>query len=253
MNGDDIEAGLSLCRSAGWNQVSNDWKLFLRMSAEGCLVATDQYEKVVGTVTTISYEDHFSWIGMVLVDPSMKRQGIGTELLHKAIQILHTAKSIKLDATPAGREVYLKLQFVDEYSLTRMYHKAMPSLPSPVATAGLLDEKDFTSLINLDNNVFGANREEVLKWIWKGAPNLAYVIKDKTKISAFCFGRNGHNYTHIGPVIALDPESAKEVALTAFQSCKEKPVIIDALNHKFWIDWLKSLGFQEQRDRKSVV
>ena len=75
---------------------------------------------VMGTVTTIPYENHFAWIGMVLVDPSKRRQGIGTQLLREALQLTADQETIKLDATPAGREVYLKLGFVDEYKIIRM-------------------------------------------------------------------------------------------------------------------------------------
>lgn len=65
MKVDDIAAGLSLCRAAGWNQRLQDWELFLTMSPEGCRVALDESGKIVGTVTTVRYENHFSWVGMV--------------------------------------------------------------------------------------------------------------------------------------------------------------------------------------------
>lgn len=68
----DIAAGLALCRAAGWNQLEKDWNLFLELAPEGARVAIDEDGKVVGTVTTINYEDRFSWIGMVLVDPGKK-------------------------------------------------------------------------------------------------------------------------------------------------------------------------------------
>jgi hypothetical protein len=46
MTVDDIEAGLALCRSAGWNQLSNDWKIFLELDPDGNRVAIDS-NKVV--------------------------------------------------------------------------------------------------------------------------------------------------------------------------------------------------------------
>ena len=119
MNSTDIPAGLALCRAAGWNQLARDWELFLHLSTDGCLVATNG-DKVVGTVTTIRYQHFFSWIGMVLVDPACRRQGIGMQLLKEALHVLHKEQTIKLDATPAGREVYLKSGFIDEYPLSRM-------------------------------------------------------------------------------------------------------------------------------------
>src|SRR5436305_3142971 len=115
----DITAALALCRAAGWNQLARDWEIFLHLSPNDCRVATMD-DKVIGTVATIRYRYFFSWIGMVLVDPDYHRQGIGRQLLKEALQILHHEETIKLDATPAGREVYLKLNFVEEYRLSRM-------------------------------------------------------------------------------------------------------------------------------------
>ena len=75
MQPSDIEAGLVLCRKAGWNQVEKDWKLFLESNPEGCWVALSK-NRLVGTVATIRYQHHFSWIGMVLVHPDFRRHGI---------------------------------------------------------------------------------------------------------------------------------------------------------------------------------
>jgi ribosomal protein S18 acetylase RimI-like enzyme len=119
MDRDDIDAGLSLCRANGWNQRRRDWELFLQRSPDDCRVVTRE-GKVVGTVTTLRYQHFFSWIGMLLVDPAFHRQGIGTQLLREALEILQKEETVKLDATPAGREVYLKLNFADEYPLSRM-------------------------------------------------------------------------------------------------------------------------------------
>src|SRR5688572_26195122 len=88
MKPDDIPAGLLLCRSAGWNQLGHDWELFLQINPEGSRVALDEAGNVVGTVTTFRYQDHFTWIGMVLVNPEWKRQGIGTQLLMEALQLV---------------------------------------------------------------------------------------------------------------------------------------------------------------------
>jgi len=243
----DIHAGLALCRAAGWNQVARDWELFLLMSPDGCRVGTDENEKVVGTVTTIRYEGHFSWIGMVLVDPGRKRQGIGTQLLHEALKILHQEQSVKLDATPAGREVYLKLNFVDEYSLSRMYIKDVSPEKLPASSARAIQESDFPSLLEADREVFGADRKTVLQWIWKGAPQLAYIIEENKQISGYCFGRNGHHYIQIGPVMAQNIDHARQVVAAALYICAGRPVIIDANHDITWLQWLKSIGFTEQR------
>ena len=53
MESGDIPAGLHLCRAHGWNQLSPDLELFLRLSPDDCRVAVDE-SKIVGTVTTVS-------------------------------------------------------------------------------------------------------------------------------------------------------------------------------------------------------
>ena len=119
MRSEDIPAGLRLCRAASWNQVAADWELFLTASPDGCRVATSENGDVVGTAATIGYGDAFRWIAMVLVDPSYRRAGIGTQLLKESLALVGDTTA-RLDATPAGRGVYVPLGFREEYGLQRM-------------------------------------------------------------------------------------------------------------------------------------
>src|SRR5687768_14225773 len=191
----DVPAGLSLCRAAGWNQTIEDWDLFLKLSPKGCCVAVDDEGQVRGTVATVRYEDHFSWIGMVLVDPTHQRQGIGIQLLRESLQILSDEETVKLDATPAGRVIYVQLDFVDEYRISRMEIKGMTAELFASAQVRPMDEKDFPAVLELDKKVFGANREPVLRAIRQRGPQLAFVYGDRDAISGYCLGRTGHSFT----------------------------------------------------------
>ena len=77
MTEQDIPGGVRLNTLSGWNQTSADWKRFLTSSPQGCFVMEDE-RKVIGTAATICYQNRFAWIGMVLVDPEYRKQGIGT-------------------------------------------------------------------------------------------------------------------------------------------------------------------------------
>jgi len=247
MQQEDVEAGLSLCRMIGWNQLAKDWELFLRVSPGDCRVAVID-NKVVGTVTTIKYQKAFCWIGMVLVNPECQKQGIGKQLLKEALAILQNEETIKLDATPAGREVYLKLDFVDEYKISRM--KTIASADGLVeGIAVAVNENDLNEIAEFDKSVFGADRRFLLEWMWKGAPQYAFVIKDKGEIQGYCMGRTGFNFTDIGPIVAKDLNTAKQLASAALRNCIGKPVVIDGLKlHTEWMDWLQAIGFTEQRE-----
>ena len=242
----DIPAALALCRAAGWNQLARDWKIFLHLSPNDCRVATRE-DKVVGTVTTIRYQNFFSWIGMVLVDPHYHRQGIGMQLLKEALQILQNEETIKLDATPDGREVYLKLNFVDEYRLSRMSTTAAAQ-KLKVSDARALHKNDLVALMEFDLEIFGADRQPLLLWMLEGAPQFAFLVEEKKEILGYCLGRHGYNFTHIGPVIAKNNGIAKDLVSAAMNNCIGSPVILDALHFdQEWIEWLTSAGFTEQR------
>ena len=246
MKPEDIPAGMSLCRSAGWNQLARDWEIFLQQSPNDCRVATVD-DKVIGSVTTIRYQDSFSWIGMVLVHPSCQRQGIGIQLLNEALDILRNEEIVKLDATPAGREVYLKLDFVDEYRLSRMSTIASPGKLKPSVARPLPGNK-LSALREFDRKIFGADRQVLLEWMWKGAPQLAFYIEENNEILGYCLGRPGHNFAQIGPVIAKDAERAKDLISFALLNCIDKPVVVDVLHHnQEWNSWLKDIGFSELR------
>lgn len=245
MDAADIPVGLRLCRHAQWNQVARDWEMFLKMSPNGCRVA--QLDTVVGTVATVRYQDHFSWIAMVLVDPEFQRMGIGMHLLLESLDILKNEETIKLDASLPGRQLYLKLNFVDEYSLSRMI-RPIDQHSSGSSRAEVLHKTDFDELIKMDARVFGADRRDLLEWLFEGASHLAFVIKEFGEVRGYCFGRIGEHYVHIGPVVASRAELASELVLAALNNCIGQSVLIDIPHFDSdWMKWLESIGFEEQR------
>jgi hypothetical protein len=198
-------------------------------------------------VTTLRY-DAFAWIGMVLVNPATRRQGIGRGLLQQALEILSKEKTVKLDATPAGREVYLKLDFRDEYALTRMLLDKIVLDRLSVSPASPLQKKDIKEVLEFDRGVFGSDRAFVLNWLHDGAPEFAFVTRENDNITGYCFGRYGHDFTHIGPVIAVDVERAIHVATAAMRNAGNGPVIIDTLHHaSSWVRAIEDMGFVERR------
>lgn len=245
----DVPSALSLSRLAGWNQTKDDWELFLALSPTGCFVAVDDDDNVHGTVATVRYQNHFSWIGMVLVHPSMQRRGVGSMLLRKALQQLTDEETIKLDATPAGRQIYLPLDFRDEYTISRMeVADVSRGLLNSSTKARPFREGDLEKLLALDRQVFGADRTVILDSLQRRAPRFAFVLEEKEMITGYCLGREGERFTHIGPVVARDVDAARDLCMAALRNSPDRAVIIDApAQHDAWIGWLASVGFREQR------
>jgi ribosomal protein S18 acetylase RimI-like enzyme len=252
MRQEDIEAGLRLCRASRWNQTACDWEIFLKLSPDGCRVAVKNGQ-VIGTVTTIRYENRFAWIGMVLVDPEERGHGVGSRLMSEALDLLKDMPSIRLDATPAGRGVYRRLDFVDEYHLSRMEIAAEHQSPAlQLDDVRPMSKEDLPAIAKLDREVFGADRRILLEWMFESAPEYAWVSQERdrgqVRIAGYMFGRHGFNYSHLGPVIADNQQGARQLISACLSRRIGKQFILDASLHTTeWRSWLESVGFKEQR------
>ena len=255
MRSGDIPAGLRLCRAASWNQVAADWELFLTASPDGCRVATDENGDVVGSVATIRYGDAFSWIAMVLVDPSYRRAGIGTQLLKQSLAIVGDSTA-RLDATPAGQNVYVPLGFREEYGLQRMTRSAFARTHASFGGTSLrlgethrarpMTDADFAEVLPQDRAVFGADRRMLLEMLRSQAPEYAWVIGER-RIDGYLFGRHGYSFDHLGPVVAPDETHARVLVAACTAAHADPSFVIDAPLQPSWIGWLESAGFTRQR------
>jgi GNAT superfamily N-acetyltransferase len=232
----DIPAGLRLCRASRWNQVERDWKHLLQLSPAGCRGA-EVDGGIAGTVTTVRYAPGLAWIGMVLVDPSQRGQGIGTALLDESLRLLQDVRTVWLDATPAGYEIYRKRNFEEDSSVARMECR-IPA--DPAEAQGVSPLSDTGTIAEFDRNVFGGDRRVHLDWLPNGC-----VLPGHT---GYAFVRPGENFAHIGPLVAPDMRGAQQLLNACLHACPGMPVIIDVPRHQQeWIAALEAAGFREQR------
>jgi GNAT superfamily N-acetyltransferase len=242
----DIPAGMRLKDIAGWNQMPVDWLRFLRASPEGCFVA-EVGGAVVGTATTIVYEGRFAWIGMVLVDPEQRGRGIGTRLLEKTIEHLDACgvPTLKLDATPQGKPIYEKLGFVAEYEIERWKLQRAPGGQAAQAT---LPSPNLKRLLRLDREIFGADRSALLQSLHQDAPQFTMAADFMGNLSAYAFGRKGSHADHLGPWMAHDEPSARELLDEFLRRSARETIIVDVMRGKAFARALLRLrGFEFSR------
>jgi ribosomal protein S18 acetylase RimI-like enzyme len=200
-------------------------------------------------MATVNYQDRFAWVGMVLVDPDFRGEGIGTQLLKLSFEILRGIPAIRLDATPQGRPVYERLGFVAEYELSRMQIevKEVPKSTRPEECRPMTAQ-DLEAVLELDRPIFGADRSPVLQWALTQAPEYAWVLEGSTGIDGYCFGRHGFNFEQIGPVIAQQPEGAERLVASCLRGKVGRQFILDPLHFSDdWLGWLSRMGFVHQR------
>lgn len=247
MTAADIPAGLGLCRANGWNQLEDDWRTFLESPESGGLVATKN-NAVVGTVAIIRY-DTVSWIAMMLVEQQERGAGIGSQLLRGALGALRNDGCFGLDATPAGEPMYRRHGFVEAYGLVRMKATIEGRRFDLAANCVRRMEKaDLPDVVRRDRVAFGADRAALLESLYRRGPRFAWIAINDDGLLGYCFGRPGHLYNQLGPIVADRGEIARELAARCLREHDGQPFVIDApLSAQEWLGWLQSAGFVEER------
>jgi len=248
---DDLAGADDLRRLVGWNQTPDDWRRLLRLEPNGCFVAI-QDGQVVGTVTTTTYGKELAWIGMMLVHPERRRQGIASGLMGQALDYLKNAgvNCVRLDATPAGRPLYEKLGFVEEWNLTRYQRPAQtqPDPTEPKFSGGRpLADDDWPIVAELDASAFGASRLALLQSIREGA-SAALVWPDQGQIKGWGLLRPGANSDYLGPLACSSPEGLWPLITGLLRMANTRPVIWDIpdQNHRA-LKFAQGFGFKPLR------
>jgi predicted N-acetyltransferase YhbS len=246
MTQQDIAAGLRLCRLSRWNQIESDWISFLELNPGGCRVA-EKGGQVVGTVATLRYQDRFSWLAMMLVDPQERRTGIGTRLLYEGLTVLGDQLCIRLDATPAGKQLYQEHGFLEECVLHRMtLPGGAPKIASACGPLRRMCQQDLAAVFERDRQVFGADRHGLLQGLFQRAPEYAWIAGDRN-IRGYCFSRPGFLYRQLGPIVADDERVAADLLSRCLLE-EEGPFVIDVpQDSSAWINWLTVRGFLQER------
>jgi len=245
MTPDDVPSGLRLCRLSGWNQVEEDWIAFLKLSPDACRVI-ESNGAVAGTVATLRFAQKFSWIAMLLVDPAMRGQGIGTDLLNEALRILKNEKCIRLDATEAGARIYCTHGFQEEYRINRLVAESPIKSRTKTGACRPMSNADLEEVFDLDKRVFGADRNALLRSFLMRAPEYAWVSRTGDTLAGYIFGRHGYNHEHLGPLVVPGEPAAFE--LTTCCLAHKRSFLIDVPDDlEKWNGWLQNAGFARER------
>jgi GNAT superfamily N-acetyltransferase len=247
MTSGDIAAGMRLKDLEGWNQTESDWQRFLQFEPGGCFVA-DHGGNVCGTVTALSYGTHLGWVGMVLVDPDYRHQGIGTMLLDQALAYLDRQgiETVKLDATPKGRSLYLTRGFAEEYEIERWEGTATPQKETGMRQ---ITPDDIRRVCACDAVLFGGDRARLLTALWQEAPDYTAVAYSGSEVAGYFFGRTGRRARYLGPWVAGGNRELEQQLLVEFlnRSGGERVFVDICLAHPDARSIVEAVKFSPQR------
>jgi GNAT superfamily N-acetyltransferase len=214
----DIPAVVRLKEEAGWNQTAPDWENLLALEPEGCWVWEAQQtplaaKTLVGSTTIVCYGRDLAWIGMVLVAPEFRRQGIARQLMEQALRLADErgVARVALDATAMGQPLYRQLGFEDDTPIERWEGTA------PV-TEDREDEKlqpagavHLAQITDLDRLAFGADRRALIEHLLATPSANGWVAR-----GGHLLARPGTRAHFLGPCVAEDPQTARRLVQALF-------------------------------------
>jgi len=183
--------------------------LELQLEAEplGCVIAVAG-DSVIGTACYTCYGS-VAWVGLVGVVPEWRRRGVGTALMKEVLRRLRDREvaTVRLDSTDEGLRLYSRLGFTPEY------RTLLWELPEGLG----LGQRGFGAAVRadsipawvaaLDRAAFGACRLKVLSARLRRGGKLLLLPPDRGYALLF--------EGTIGPVVARDAGSARELILAA--------------------------------------
>jgi GNAT superfamily N-acetyltransferase len=239
----DVGAALRLSTQAGWNQLEADWLRLVSLWPDACFAVRDDERSVIATSTLASFGG-VGWVGMVLVDESLRGRGIGGAVLRAAVAAGASLDAIGLDATDLGMPVYAKHGFAPQVGINRWGGSV--TRPCQNSARPAIDE-DWPAILELDRRACGVNRSALLRAMSREPGVRLRVIELSERLQGFGFARPGRVAGHVGPVVAKTPETATELACAL---CDEQHVFIDVIDRpesERFSRWLNDSGFSVLR------
>jgi GNAT superfamily N-acetyltransferase len=205
---DGVRQAVEWAAAEGWNPGLLDADCFLEADPEGFLVGRVN-GATVATISAVAYGSHFGFVGLYIVEPTLRGHGVGTRLWDAAMERLD-GRVIGLDGVAAMQDAYARSGFALAHRNVRYGGRGarrdgdrdMASEPSTV---------DLDELCAYDEECFGAPRRDFLTaWIAQ-ASGVARVVRRAGRIVGYGVVRRCRDGAKIGPLFADGPDVAEQL------------------------------------------
>ena len=212
-----------LTMRVGWNQTDCDINRMVGMDPRGTFAARvsgEGFDLPVATASVLPLGRDNTWIGMILVHPELRRQGIANCMMQHCVKYaIDSGKIINgLDATPMGNTVYGAVGYVNSFRVWRSVFelKEFEGRAYDQNRIKPMQAGDLGDVIRYDASSW-IEREEIIRGLFRdGGDEGCFVYRDDSGVvRGFCMTRPGRIRPFVGPFIADTDEIASGLLAAA--------------------------------------
>jgi GNAT superfamily N-acetyltransferase len=238
----DLGACADLSEDRGWPREEHKWGLLLAAGRGYGIDDPDGGLVAACVVTQYGPYDRpdLAAVGMVLVAERHARQGVGRRLMRHVLAEAG-ATPLTLHATPYGRPLYEELGFKTTGRAEMLCGHFTPGGPAPRVATRAATAEDLTTIVRLDEEVFGSDRTHIITRLPAFADQLR-VAEEGGRIIGYAAAWPNMDTQVVGPLIARDTETARAL-VTALAARTDRPLRTDIdVRHGELIAWAKERG-----------
>jgi GNAT superfamily N-acetyltransferase len=238
----DLTACADLSEDRGWPREEHKWGLLLTAGKGYGIDDPDGGLVSACVVTEYGLQDHpaLGAIGMMLVAERHSRRGIGRHLMRHVVATMGTTP-LTLHATPNGRPLYEELGFKVTGRAEMLHGHFTPAGPAPEVVTRAATAEDLTAILQLDEEVFGADRTPIITRLPAFADRLR-VAEENGRLIGYAAAWPNMETHVVGPLIAQDTETAKAL-IASLAAHTDRPLRTDIdVRHEELLAWAKERG-----------
>lgn len=209
---------IDMAAAEGWNPGCHDAQTFFQTDPDG-FVGVHRDDALIGGGAIVRHSDGFGFMGLFLMSPEFRGQGIGRKLWYarrdRLRERLAPRAAIGMDGVSAMVDFYREGGFVPQYISSRFQTMAKPIETEIDGHVVPLTGADRPNLAELDRRAFPGERGAYLSaWLHQSEAYI-YGYEVNARILGYGVMRPCMEGWKIGPLFAESPEIANAL-MTAF-------------------------------------
>ncbi len=239
----DIDEACHLGWEIGWPHTKQDWRF---ASSVGTGLVAREDDRLVATCMTWQLTPQIATLGLLIVAPESQRRGLGRTVLRSCLDRL-SGHTVILHATVEGIELYRSEGFSPSGQVGQFQGIVADGLAeakvSRADDEGILrhsTDTDHRTIVSLDRKATGFDRSLLLTAILENSTGV--VLEENGETTGYALCRRFGLGQAIGPVVAPDQPSARQLVSTLLMDKTEQFVRLDVPEGALSADWLARCG-----------